>query len=135
MFLKKEEIIKIEQVLVNSINPYLIFLFGSAIKGRLREDSDIDIAFLSDKKIDKYKLFKISLDLADVINRKVDLVNLNEVSTVFKAQVVATGKVIYCADEKRRMYFMMRALKDYAKLNEERDVVIEKIKQRGRIYG
>lgn len=38
-------------------------------------------------------------ELADIFNREVDLINLNTSSTVFKAQVVGTGKIIYCRDE------------------------------------
>lgn len=64
-----------------------------------------------------------------------DLINLNASSTVFKAQVVSTGKIIYCSDETKRMYFEMRAFKSYAMLNEEREVILKKIKERGTVYG
>lgn len=74
-------------------------------------------------------------ELADIFNREVDLINLNTSSTVFKAQVVGTGKRIYCTDETKRMYFEMRVLKSYAMLNEEREVILKKIKERGTVYG
>jgi hypothetical protein len=33
------------------------------------------------------------------------------------------------------MYFEMRAFKAYAMLNEEREVILKKIKERGTVYG
>lgn len=53
--------------------------------------------------------------LADVLKRDVDLINFKKASTVFKVQVIAKGKHIYCTDDKRRVYFDMN------------DVVLNKI--------
>ncbi|MDR3596615.1 type VII toxin-antitoxin system MntA family adenylyltransferase antitoxin [Clostridium sp.] len=123
------------EILKEEFNPIVIYLFGSGAKNRLRDDSDIDIAFLTDKEVDPYQCFIKAQELADVFNREVDLINLNASSTVFKAQVVGTGKIIYCRDETKRMYFEMRAFKSYAMLNEEREVILKKIKERGTVYG
>lgn len=123
------------EMLRKEFNPIVIYLFGSAAKNRLREDSDIDIAFLTDNDVDSYECFMKAQELANIFNREVDLINLNTSSTVFKAQVVGTGKRIYCTDETKRMYFEMRVLKSYAMLNEEREVILKKIKERGTVYG
>ena len=125
---RKIEIIK--KVLVKALAPYLIYIFGSSVKGRGREDSDIDIAILTDRQIDEYKLFILSQKLADVLKREVDLVDLRKASTVFKVQIIKTGKLIYNSDNLRKMYFQMRAMRDYALLNEERMEIINKIKSR-----
>lgn len=123
------------KILKEEFNPIVIYLFGSGAKNKLRDDSDIDIAFLTDNEVDPYECFMKAQELADVFNREVDLINLNTSSTVFKAQVVGTGKIIYCRDETKRMYFQMRAFKSYAMLNEEREVILKKIKERGTVYG
>ncbi|EHJ01645.1 DNA polymerase beta domain protein region [Clostridium sp. DL-VIII] len=123
------------EILKKEFNPIVIYLFGSAAQNRLRDDSDIDIAFLTDNDVNDYECFIKAQELADVFNRDVDLINLNASSTVFKAQVVGTGKIIYCSDETKRMYFEMRAFKSYAMLNEEREVILKKIKERGTVYG
>jgi len=125
---RKIEIIK--KVLVKALAPYLIYIFGSTVKGRGRDDSDIDIAILTDRQIDEYKLFILSQKLADVLKREVDLVDLRKASTVFKVQIIKTGKLIYNSDNLRKMYFQMRAMRDYALLNEERMEIINKIKSR-----
>jgi predicted nucleotidyltransferase len=123
------------EILKEEFNPIVIYLFGSGAKNRLRDDSDIDIAILTDNEIDAYECFIKAQELADIFNREVDLINLNTSSTVFKAQVVGTGKIIYCRDETKRMYFEMRAFKSYAILNEEREVILKKIKERGTLSG
>ncbi len=128
-------LMKALNLLVKRINPVVVYLFGSAARNEMRNDSDIDIAYLSDAKLSQYENFMLAQELADIFNRDVDLINLRESSTVFKAQVVGTGKRIYCSDENRRMYFEMRAFKEYALLNEERGIVLRRIKERGSVYG
>ncbi len=129
------ELNKTIEILKEEFNPIVIYLFGSASRNELRRDSDIDIAFLTDNDIDPYKCFMKAQELADILKRDVDLINLNTSSTVFKAQVVGTGKRIYCSDDTKRMYFEMRTFKSYAMLNEERDVILKKIKESGSVYG
>jgi uncharacterized protein len=131
----KENLDEAVNILKSEVNPFCIYLLGSASRNELREDSDIDIAFLSDEKIDSYNNFMIAQQLYDVFKRQVDLINLEEASTVFKAQVAGKAKVIYCSDNSKRCYFEMRALKEYALLNEEREVIFKGIKERGNIYG
>ena len=129
------ELNKAIEILKEEFNPIVIYLFGSASRNELRKDSDIDIAFLTDNDVDPYKCFMKAQELADIFKREVDLINLNTSSTVFKAQVVGNGKRIYCSDDTKRMYFEMRTLKSYAMLNEEREVILKKIKESGSVYG
>jgi len=121
----------IKKVLVDALAPYLIYIFGSTVKGRGREESDIDIAILRDKKINEYELFILSQKLAGILKREVDLIDLSKASTVFKIQIMKTGKLIYNSDNLNKMYFQMRTMKDYALLNEERQEIINKIKSSG----
>jgi predicted nucleotidyltransferase len=130
-----ESLKKALDLLIEKVNPVTIYLFGSAARDELREDSDIDIAYLSDACLSAYENFMFAQELADIFKRDVDLIDLKQASTVFKAQVVGMGKRIYCSDENRRMYFEMRAFKEYALLNEERAVILEGIRERGSVYG
>jgi predicted nucleotidyltransferase len=134
MYLGEEEIRQINGHLAEKIAPYLVVLYGSAASGRMHAGSDIDIAFLCDQNPSAYQVFMIAQELADILGRDVDLVNLQQASTVFQTQVVGSGKVIYCSDDHRRMLFEMLTLKKYAKLNEERQHIIEQITRRGSIY-
>lgn len=130
----KDSVNKIIEFLTKNIKPYLIYLFGSGVNGIFREDSDIDIAFISDTKTTDYEIFMLAQKLADILKKDVDLINLKKASTVFKVQVIAKGESIYCTDDKRRAYFEMYAFKDYATLNEEREIILKNIKKRGHIY-
>ena len=125
----------ITNVLNEKLSPFLITLFGSTVKGNVHQNSDIDIAFLSDGIVpDQYEIFLFAQDLASKLKRDVDLIDLNQASTVFQAQIVSTGKVIYCTDEQKRSQFELKTLKMYAKLNEERSPILKNIEESGSIY-
>lgn len=129
-----------EQIIINllqeKLDPFIIYLFGSTVKGRARQDSDIDIAFVKneDPPIEKYDLFLIAQELASRLNQDVDLIDLYQSSTVFQAQVVHTGEIIYCSDEQQKAQFEMKAFKMYTQLNEERAPILKEVSERGTIY-
>lgn len=126
---------KIISYLSDKISPFLIILFGSSVNGATHPESDIDIAFLSDnKKLDKYLLFMTAQELAAQIGQDVDLIDLSSASTVFQAQIVHTGKIIYCTNERKKAEFQIKALKMFTKLNEERHEILKKINESGSIY-
>ncbi|GBF35538.1 hypothetical protein DCCM_4667 [Desulfocucumis palustris] len=128
-----KEIIK--NLLLQRVSPYLIIVFGSYAKGNAGVYSDVDIAFLSDEEHGDYFVFMTAQELAGLLGREVDLVDLKKASTVFQAQVVGKGTVVHSTDEKKRMLFCLTVLKKYAKLNEERRCILEKLAERGSIYG
>ncbi|MBN8253625.1 nucleotidyltransferase domain-containing protein [Priestia flexa] len=117
------------------IDPSFIIVFGSFAKGTTHQESDIDIGFyVKHKKLEKYEIFMLAQELATILKREVDLVNIAEASTVFQAQIYMTGTVIYSNDDRLRMSEQMKALKMYAKLNEERKDILKKVDESGSIY-
>lgn len=124
----------ITDFLVDRITPSVIYLFGSRAADRARSNSDYDIAYLSDKHLSNYERFMLAQELAAILNRDVDLVDLKQASTVFQTEIIETGKVLYGDHSTDKALFEMRALKDYAILNEERRVILENISERGQIY-
>lgn len=125
----------ITKFLHTHIQPSFIIIFGSFAKGTSHRESDIDIGFYAkNKKIDKYEIFMLAQELAALLKREVDLVNIAEASTVFQAQIYTTGTVIYSEDDTLRMNEQMKSLKMYAKLNEERKDVLRKVDESGSIY-
>jgi predicted nucleotidyltransferase len=125
---------EIVHFLTEKVSPCIVYLFGSSVKGTSNSNSDIDFAFLSNHDLDQYEIFMIAQQLADIVNTDVDLIDLTKASTVFQAQIVHTGKAIFCSDEKKRMEFEMKVLKMYAKLNEERQVITDRIEESGSIF-
>ncbi len=67
------------------------------------------------------------------LNRDVDLIDLEHSSTVFQAQVVHTGEILYCRDENERAEFEMKVLKMYSKLNEERSPILNNVEKSGTV--
>ncbi|PUU93903.1 MAG: nucleotidyltransferase [Halanaerobium sp.] len=118
----------VKSFLIEELQAELIYLFGSYAKGKERPDSDLDLAFLSSKEIDDYQRFLTAQKLASKLNIEVDLIDLKKASTVFKAQIIQ-GKLLYAEDEKQQQEFEMLTLKKYARLNEERKEIIDKIER------
>ena len=109
-----------------------IYVFGSFARGGLRADSDVDIAFLHERKFDPVDVFTIAQELASAIHRDVDLVDLRGATTVLRGQVIGEGRAIYVDDENERGRFEMYSLSAYARFNEERGEVRESLAARYR---
>ncbi len=112
-----------------------IWLFGSTAAGDNSVTSDIDLAVLLPEKADQVKLWQCAQSIASAIDRDVDLIDLIEASTVFRAQVMQNGKLVYHSDKFKCDLFETEALADYLRLNEERKEILEDIKSRGTVFG
>ena len=54
LMIGNEKINIIKNILAQEFSPYLIYIFGSTVKNRDRGESDIDIAILTDRRVDEY---------------------------------------------------------------------------------
>jgi uncharacterized protein len=84
ILLDKEIQTEIVNFLTKKVSPYVVYLFGSKVKGTANNNSDIDIAYLSVQDIDEYENFMLAQGLAGIINNDVDLIDLNKASTLFQ---------------------------------------------------
>lgn len=135
MFLQDKVKKDIVEFINKELNIKIIYLFGSFAKGEGRQDSDIDLAIYSTSNIDEYELFILAGNLSFKVKRDVQIINIKNASTVFAAQIVGLGEVLYCDDEEFRANYEIRIFKDYAKLNEERADILEVIEREGKVYG
>lgn len=119
------------QLIVQRLGAHTIILFGSAAKGALRSDSDIDIAYISEVKHSAYERFIVAQELADILKREVDLVDFLMASPVFKVQILTNGILLADNNEIQRQNEFIRALKEYAMLNEERKSIVNRYLSRG----
>jgi uncharacterized protein len=117
------------------LKPSFVYLFGSAARGELRTESDIDIAFYRLDPVSPRLLLDVSESLAAVFHRDVDLVELYSSNDVFRAQVIGTGELLIANHPNILCERQMRWLKQYAMLNRERRPIIERIKREGSVYG
>ncbi|MFW5787452.1 MAG: type VII toxin-antitoxin system MntA family adenylyltransferase antitoxin [Halanaerobiales bacterium] len=109
--------------LKEKLSPELIYIFGSYANNNERKNSDIDIAFLTKKEIDEYKLFLLAQKLAEKLQKKVDLIDIKKASTVFKVQIIQ-GELIFNSDNYKKMSFELKTFREYTKLNEERKEIL-----------
>jgi predicted nucleotidyltransferase len=72
-----------------------IVLFGSVARGRVHEESDIDIGVYTEKNITFNRRLKLWLELCQVFNAEIDLAVLNHAEPVFGALVARDGKLLY----------------------------------------
>jgi len=78
-------------------------VFGSALQGKLRADSDIDllVTFNSEAKWNMFDHYGMEDELVKLFGREVDLVSKNAIdenpNPVFKRQILGSAREIYAA--------------------------------------
>jgi len=130
-----EQLEKVKKRLIDRLNPKFILLFGSYARNTANDESDLDIAFYTETPLSNYDRFLLAGELATIINKDVDLVNLREVDTVFAALIFSSGELLYCSDDNTFYRERMKTLSMYATLNEQRIEILEAIEKRGSVYG
>ncbi len=112
-----------------------IYRFGSSTTGHERAGSDIDLAILPSHPLDTVQVWEAAQTMARVLGKDVDLVDLLSASTVMRAQIISTGRRLYCTKPAECERFEDYVYSSYARLNEERKEILDDIKQRGTVYG
>jgi predicted nucleotidyltransferase len=74
-------------------------VFGSAIRGELQPDSDVDllVEFEQDHTPGLFSIIKMEMELAEMLGRKVDLRTPEDLSQYFRDEVMQNAKVQYQA--------------------------------------
>lgn len=127
---------KIQKFLKDEVNPFVILLFGSYVRGSQNNESDIDIAIFAEN-VDKKMIFKLKQKLEDIVSKDIDLINLNDdsLSEGFKYEILMSGKVLYCTDTYKFEMYKLDEFREYLDFNESRQPIINRLKEGGTIYG
>ncbi len=112
-----------------------VYRFGSFASEYERTASDIDFAVYAGMPLPTVGLWRTAQRLAAEAGRGVDIVDLASASTVMRAQVIHKGERVHCADEVVCETFEDYVYSSYARLNEERQGILEDILRRGNVYG
>jgi predicted nucleotidyltransferase len=115
-----------------------VYLFGSTVDSSLHDASDIDIAVLLPPQTaaaaGNLSFTDLRVGLEDHYHRDLDLINIREVSAVFRMEIIMKGERIFTVNRVEAEIFEMLSLSFYQKLNEERKELIEELYRTGRAY-
>lgn len=74
-------------------------VYGSAAVGRLRRDSDVDIAVLGDGPLGLDERLTLTARLASALGREIDLVDLYGLNGLILKQILCKGRVVLNTDQ------------------------------------
>ena len=130
----KEILNKMVEYLKNEINAFAIILFGSYSRNTQNKESDIDIA-IKGNNIDLKKIYELKQKLEDISQKDVDLVDLDDISDVFRYEILMNGIKLFCQDDYKFDLYKLDMCREYLELNESRQDIIQRVKNGGSIYG
>jgi predicted nucleotidyltransferase len=110
-------------------------VFGSAAAGRLRPESDIDLAllFAENQVPEASAALELRGTLEQRAGRDVDLIVLNHASPILAFQAAKKGQLILCKDTRAYQRYLVRLISEYADFKRIRRPIEEAIIER-RIY-
>jgi predicted nucleotidyltransferase len=102
------------------------YLLGSAVTGRLRDDSDIDVAVLPSRGavFSVQDRLDLGIRLESILGREVDVGVLSTANLVYAKEAVARGRLFFERDHAVTARFAMSVLSMYAELQEVRKEVL-----------
>ena len=112
-----------------------IYRFGSSVDGERSPGSDVDLAVLATAPLDPQVRFDLQERLASALRQNVDLVDLRAASPVMAIQVIGKGRLLLDEDAAARGRFEDLTYSVYARLNEERRGILERVATEGTVYG
>ncbi len=128
---QKEIILKLQKLLKGKV--YFAFLFGSAARDELNEESDIDCAVYLKNFSKDFNRFEFMVDIAGHFDRPMDIIILNDADLIISMQVIANGKVIMEEDSKRLIEFKALRTCQYIDYKISRKIIEDNL-MKGKIY-
>ncbi len=114
-----------------------VYLFGSQAAGTARPDSDVDLAVFANDRKDAVAYWELANEVALIVGRDVDLVDLTTASTVMQHQIITTGKRIWVSDKPGDKLatdlYELFILNEKMRLDELRAGIIEDVMKRGHV--
>ena len=92
----------------------LAIVFGSLTSGRLRADSDVDVAVLADEPLSQERKARLIELLAQTSARPVDLVDLRSAGVPIMRSALLGGRRLLCRDKAAYASLLSRMLSDSA---------------------
>ena len=91
----------------------LAYVFGSAARGDLRANSDVDVAVRFVVRPALERLAALADDLEPAAGRRADVVDLDAAPPLLLREVVKEGRLLFAASDEERVAFETTALARY----------------------
>ncbi len=105
---------RLRAVLASHPGVRLGYVFGSAARGALRADSDVDVAVRFAARPTLDGLAALALNLERAAGRRVDVIDLDTAPPLLLREVVKEGRLLFAASDDERVAFETAALARYA---------------------
>lgn len=115
-----------EEILSGDARILAVYLLGSAIKGRLGPESDIDLALMLEPgaKMSSLERLKIANNLAYKLERSVDLGEISSANLVYSREVFLAGVPVFQRDPERAALRRAGLMGMYIQFNLDRKEVL-----------
>ncbi|HLF10568.1 MAG TPA: nucleotidyltransferase domain-containing protein [Gammaproteobacteria bacterium] len=107
----------------------LAIVFGSAVSGKLRPDSDVDIAILTRAPLVATRRRELNALLARATGRPVDLVDLRTAGVVVTRAALRQGTRVVCRDRRALADLLSKTLLDAADFLPYRERILSERRQ------
>lgn len=139
---KKECITNIMRYFAKQDDVSTVYLFGSVVKKRTTQNSDVDIAVLFIRGLSLLHRFERKLELAndleDILKTKVDIVDLENADLYFIHQVMLNKEIVLDRDIERRVSFEVEKRRKYFDKKHFYDLyhsqALKRLAEKGRKY-
>jgi predicted nucleotidyltransferase len=92
-----QEIEKYQQLILPVLKRYFIkraAIFGSAAKGNMNANSDVDLLIEAEQGFTLFKMLKLEEEISELIKRKVDLVEYSALKPSIRKEVLLSSITI-----------------------------------------
>lgn len=132
MNLIKEIKDSVERMAEKETNILAVYLLGSAARGTLRADSDIDLGVMIEPglKISTLKRTELANSLSYKLRRTVDMGEISSKNLIYAREALLKGILIYTKNQNRVNLYRSNLLGLYIQFNFDRQEVVDAYRTR-----
>lgn len=124
----KDKLEELKKYLIDKFECEAIVIFGSYSRNTQNAESDVDIAIKLAKSIQPKQLLEIRGKLEDILQKDVDLIDLDNTQDGIRYEILINGITIYAKDEMQFELYKLDMYREYLELNESRQHIKNLIK-------
>lgn len=126
----EEALLEAAAELLRLLDADSVYLFGSAVTGKMTRESDIDLAVLASRRLDPVAVFEARGRMSDMVGMPIDLVSLREASPIVAMQVIRKGRLLIDRDRPGTARFVMTLPSRYEDLRLSRKPIEDALLKR-----